>query len=689
MHPATTTGSNRLQHATSPYLRQHAHQPVDWWSWCPEALELARRDNKPILLSIGYSACHWCHVMAHESFDDPAVAALMNRLFVNIKVDREERPDLDRIYQTAHQLLARRAGGWPLTLLLTPDDQVPFFAGTYFPPTPRHGLPAFADLIVQLEGAYRTQGPAIREQNQALLEALASLAPGAAASGQSLHTGPLDDALEELIRAFDARDGGFGGAPKFPHAGLLEFLLGRWANARARHGADRGALDMASHTLERMLRGGIHDHLGGGFSRYSVDAQWMIPHFEKMLYDNGPLLAICCDLWSATGQPRFRDGALACADWVMRDMQSPEGGYYSSLDADSEGEEGKFYVWDRDQVRAVLGEDYALFAAAYGLSGPPNFEGRWHLRLVRTPEELAPAHGLDAGQAGARLEQARARLLAVRSQRVPPGRDDKCLTSWNALMIKGMAHAGRVLGRPEYLASAERALDFVVERLWSGETLLASYKDGQAQLPAYLDDHAFLLDAVLELLQCRWRRVDLDLAIRLADRLLEQFQDPAGGFFFTSNDHERLIQRPKPLSDDSMPSGNGIAARSLARLGHLLGEPAYLDAAEQALRVAWPTIGQFPSSHASLLEALAEWLEPPDILVLRGSPEQLAHWRERVGPEYAPRRLVVGIPADATGLPGLLAHREPRPGGVAYLCRGHHCLAPLTTPDDLAAVLAS
>ncbi|MCG6942169.1 MAG: thioredoxin domain-containing protein [Thiohalocapsa sp.] len=688
MSDSNAARKNRLAEATSPYLKQHASNPVDWWPWCDEALALAREQDKPILLSIGYSACHWCHVMAHESFEDAATAAVMNRLFVNIKVDREERPDLDRIYQTAHQLLARRPGGWPLTVFLTPDDLKPFFAGTYFPKAPRHGLPAFTELLASIERAYREQGDAIREQNESLMDALASLEPRAADTVPDM--APLEGARRQLAGAFDAEHGGFGQAPKFPHPSNLELLFRHWAATAADGQPDAQALHMARFTLERMVRGGINDQLGGGFCRYSVDDHWMIPHFEKMLYDNGPLLALCCDAWQITGERLFRDAAAATADWAIREMQSPEGGYYSSLDADSEGEEGRFYVWDKDEVAALLEpEELALVVAVFGLDRPPNFEGRWHLHQYRTPETVAAEQGLDAGQAAVLLGSARAKLLTARATRVRPGRDEKVLTSWNALMIKGMARAARVLERPDLLASAERALDFIHARLWRDGRLLAIYKDGKAHLNAYLDDHALLLDALLELLQTRWRRADLDWAVALAEVLLSQFFDAAqGGFFFTAADHEALITRPKPLGDESMPSGNGVAAHALQRLGHLLGEPRYLDAAASTLRFAAEPMCSVPYAHATLLAVLDEYHTPPETIVIRGLQAQLGAWQAAVQRGYRPRRVVLAIPADAPDLPGNLRAMAPdetiRGGILAYRCRGTHCEPPVSTLAALA-----
>jgi len=666
--------AKRLQHASSPYLQQHADNPVDWWTWCEEALETARREDKPILLSIGYSACHWCHVMAHESFEDPETADVMNTLFVNIKVDREERPDLDRIYQTAHQLLAGRPGGWPLTVVLTPDDLTPFFAGTYFPPRARHGLPAFVDLLQRIARAYREQRAAIVEQNASLRRALIEL--DTTAGGGDPDEGPITDAVHQLASQYDARHGGFGGAPKFPHPGTLRFLL--------REGVRRGddnAIQMALHTLERMAGGGINDHLGGGFCRYAVDEEWMIPHFEKMLYDNGQLLALYAEAWAAAGQrPLFRHVCERTAGWLMREMQSPSGGYYSSLDADSEGEEGRYYLWTRDEVAALLdAEEYAVFAARFGLDRAPNFEGRWHLHSFRETTQIQADTGLDAHAVRRLLLGARKKLLAAREKRIRPGRDEKILSSWNALAIKGMATAGRLLGREEWLDSAERALAYLRGRHWVGGRLLASSRDGRAALNAYLDDYAYLIDAILELLQSRWRSDWLVFARQLADRLVEHFQDPTGGgFYFTSDDHEALVHRPKPLADDATPSGNAVALESLQALASLTGDLQLQEAAERALRGAWPPLAHAPYAHVGLLEGLRAYLTPPEQLVIRGESPELDAWRQAAQQPYLPGRRVFAIPARASDLPPGLAAKAARDGQtLAYRCLGHHCDPPI------------
>ncbi|MDG4553469.1 MAG: thioredoxin domain-containing protein [Candidatus Competibacter sp.] len=687
------SNNNRLIHETSPYLRQHAHNPVDWYPWGEEALDRARREGKPILLSIGYSACHWCHVMAHESFEDEATARAMNELFVNIKVDREERPDLDKIYQTAFQMLHRRAGGWPLTMFLTHDDHVPFVGGTYFPKTPRYGMPAFTEILSRVSAHYRQHQPELRQQNQALLEALrAEIATPAAGEPAALDDAPLRAARDALIHGFDPVNGGFGGAPKFPHPTSLERLLRCWAASVRGDAPDRQAETVVLSTLRKMALGGIYDHLGGGFYRYSVDAEWQIPHFEKMLYDNGPLLALYAQAWRATQTPLFRVVAEETGAWLMREMQDPAGGYYATLDADSEGEEGKFHLWTPDQVRDLLStEEYVAFAVCYGLEQPPNFENQsWHLRLAVEIPELASRLGVAPAQVGEWLAAARRKLFEARSQRIWPGRDEKILTAWNGLTMRGMAIAGRHLGRADFVASAERALDFIRARLWRDGRLLAVHKDGQARLNAYLDDYAFLIDGILELLQCRWRDGDLDFALALADVLLEQFEDRgAGGFFFTATDHEALIQRPKSAHDDALPAGNGIAAQVLSKLGHLTGQTHYLEAAERTLRWAWPMLEQLPNACNAVLAALEDLLAPAQTIVLRGQPEALAEWWERCARPYAPNRLTLAIPATAAVPAGLLAERRAGAApAIAYICAGLECRSPLATLDALERELA-
>ncbi|OGS81008.1 MAG: thioredoxin [Gallionellales bacterium GWA2_55_18] len=676
--------TNRLAQETSPYLQQHAGNPVDWFPWGEEALRRAREQDKPILLSIGYSACHWCHVMAHESFEDAEVAAVMNRLFINIKVDREERPDLDHIYQTAHAMLMQRSGGWPLTLFLTPD-QTPFFGGTYFPREARYNLPGFVQLLEQVADIYRTRREDIARQNASLLHNFGSTLPSA--EGQtSISDAPLDEAYSELRQAFDAVHGGFGGAPKFPQPAGLEFLL-----RHAMRGGDQGARSMALHTLRSMAGGGIHDQLGGGFCRYSVDERWAIPHFEKMLYDNGPLLALYADAYTLTGEAAFKCVAQGIAGWAIREMQSPQGGFYASLDADSEHEEGKFYIWMPEQAASLLSpEEYVVAAAHYGLDHPPNFENRqWNLLVAQSLEAIAQARHLSQEQARQLLASAQQKLFAAREQRVRPGRDEKILVSWNALMIKGMAHAGRMLDEPAWVVSAQHAADFIRAAMWQNGRLLATCKDGKAHLNAYLDDYAFMLDALLELLQAEFRVADLEFSRALADVLLEQFEDTQeGGLFFTSHDHEKLIHRPKSGHDNATPSGNGIAAFALQRLGPLLGETRYLDAAARALKLYYPALAQQPSGFASMLMALQEYLAPPQIVILRGAPGTSAAWRRQLLQHHWPSTLIIALEGEFIGLPETLA--KPLSQQVsAWVCQGVKCLPVIKDCAELIAVCRS
>jgi uncharacterized protein YyaL (SSP411 family) len=677
--------TNHLIDETSPYLRQHAHNPVEWYPWGSAALERARRERKPIHLSIGYAACHWCHVMAHESFEDEATARLLNENFVNIKVDREERPDIDRIYQIAQQMLTQRGGGWPLTMFLTHDDQRPFFGGTYFPREARYGLPGFRELLPRVVEFYRTHEPQMRAQNEALVMALADINYPPAPAGTELTDAPLKTCRAQLAQSFDRRYGGFGGAPKFPQPKALERLLRDWRASAPGAEAGLQSLYMASFTLRHMGEGGLFDQLGGGFCRYSVDERWMIPHFEKMLYDNGALLALYANPALITADRFYGQVALETAGWALRRMHSPEGGFYSSLDADSEGHEGKFYVWDREEVRAALSaEEFAVFAPRYGLDQPPNFEGRWHLYVAASVEQIAGTLQRPPAEVTALLGGARARLFALRAQRGAPARDEKILTSWNALMIRGLAIAARVLRQDALSSAASRALDFLRARLWRDGRLLATYKDGRAHLNAYLDDYVYLIDAVLELQQVRFRVEELEFARQLIEVVLEHFADPAaGGFFFTSDDHEQLIHRPKSFGDDATPSGNGIAALVLQRLGYLLGEPRYLAAAERTLRAAWPALEKQPLSHATLVNALEELLQPPEIVILRGEPAALEAWQRELAQLYAPRRLVLAIPSDAQGLPAALADKTARGAAVAYVCRGSTCSAPVGSLEEL------
>ncbi len=676
---------NHLINETSPYLLQHADNPVEWYPWGPEALQKAQRENKPILLSIGYSACHWCHVMAHESFEDEQTAEMMNELFINIKVDREERPDLDKIYQTSQFLLTQRTGGWPLTMFLTPNDQIPFFGGTYFPEKARHGLPAFKDLLQHVATAYQNKSKEITRQNQSLQNVLKNIYHPDH-TPVSLDNSIIKAAKDQLLDAFDAQHGGFSKAPKFPHSTGMEFLLRYWYLSKQLGKEDSQALHPAVFTLNKMASGGLFDHVNGGFSRYSVDDYWMIPHFEKMLYDNGPLVHLYSLAFHATSEPRFRTAATQTADWLIQEMQSTEGGYYSSIDADSEGEEGRYYVWQQEQLESLLSDqEYALVKLRFGIDRGPNFEDKYHLHEFTTLEECAETLSIDPQDCISLWQQARKKLYEHRKTRVAPAIDDKILTSWNALTIKGMVNASRVFDSEHYLDSAQQALQFIFQHMFQNGRLYASYKDGKAHLNAYLDDYAFLLDSILEYLQSRWNNDYLQFAIELAEILLAQFEDNVqGGFYFTANDHESLIQRPKVISDEVTPSGNGIAAHALLRLGFMLSEPRYLEAAERTLAYASQSISTTPMAHTSLLRVSEESNHPPLVVIIRGNTEQVNHWHKRCQQEFNPRSLCLAIPDEIQNLPAALQSKfSVGEQTHAYLCHGTHCQAPINNLSQL------
>jgi uncharacterized protein len=688
MDKPTVPARNRLADQTSPYLRQHAHNPVDWYPWAAEALQRAQRERKPILLSIGYAACHWCHVMAHESFEDEATAATMNELFVSIKVDREERPDLDRLYQLAQQMLTGRGGGWPLTMFLMHDDQRPFFGGTYFPREARFGLPAFRDLLLQVSSYYHDHCEQLRAPAAQIVAALEDLNPPPAGAA-TLTDEPIALCRARLEQSFDREYGGFGAAPKFPHAPGLSRLLRAWHASAALDAPDLQALYMATLSLTRMAEGGLFDQLGGGFCRYSVDARWEIPHFEKMLYDNALLLALYAETAAATGEQLFSATVERTAAWLLRELRDTGGALYSSLDADSEGHEGRFYVWQREAVQqALTAQEYAVFAPHFGLDGPANFEGSWHLCVRSSLDAIAAERQLSVDAVRELLSSAQGKLLRLREQRVRPGLDDKVLASWNALAIAGLATAARCLARDDYADAASAALQFLRRVHWQGGRLLATSARGEARLAAYLDDYAFLLDAILELASVRFSAENLAWATELAEVMLRHFEDvQAGGFFFTADDHEALISRPKSFSDEAIPAGNAVAARALLRLGYLLGEPRYLAAAERTLRAAWPAMLKYPEGHASMLLALEEYLAAPQIVIVRGAAAAIRPWQQELNTVFAPQRWTLAIPADAGGLPPALASKPAADQPIAYLCRGTQCSAPIGSLSTLLAEL--
>jgi uncharacterized protein YyaL (SSP411 family) len=646
--------ANRLAQETSPYLLQHKDNPVEWHAWGEEALAQARDEDRPILLSIGYSACHWCHVMERESFEDEETARLMNERFVCIKLDREERPDIDSIYMEACQAMTGH-GGWPLNAFLTPE-QVPFYAGTYFPPEPRPGMPSWRQVLAAVAEAWEERRDEIRAGGERIAERLrggALLQP----SKEVMTPGALDDAVAALRGAYDPVHGGFGGAPKFPPASGLEFLL------------RRGETEMTSHTLRTMASGGMYDQVGGGFARYSVDRRWLVPHFEKMLYDNALLARAYLHGWQVVGDPLFREVCEQTLDWALREMRGPEGGFYSALDADSEGEEGRFYVWSLDEIRAVAGEEAARW---FGATERGNFEGRNILvRGERSPDELG---------------EWRSALYEARSKRVWPGLDDKRLTSWNALMISALAEGGAVFERDGYLEAARTCARFLLEELRDADgRLLRSWKDGRAKLNAYLEDHAFLLEALLTLYESTFEPRWFAAARELADAMVERFADEQnGGFFETSSDHEQLVARRKDLEDHPIPAGNSSAAYGLLRLAALTGEHEYERRAVSVLRLLHELAPRHPQAFGHLLQALDFHLARTREVALVG--DETAELERVVRSRFRPHLVLAGGEAD--GVP-LLQGRDPVDGrAAAYVCENFACKMPVTEPGELERLLS-
>ncbi len=674
---------NRLIHETSPYLRQHAYNPVDWYPWGPEALERARRENKPILLSIGYAACHWCHVMEHESFEDPDTAALMNESFVSIKVDREERPDLDSIYMDVVQAMTG-SGGWPMTVFLTPD-LVPFYAGTYFPPTDRPGMPSFKRVLQGVADAYRNRPQDVASTVAQVTRYLRDRKLPSA-SDQLLTPDLLNRAAAALPSQFDPLHGGFGRAPKFPQPMILEFLLRQYLRT-----GDAQALRIVERTLQRMARGGIYDQLGGGFHRYSVDAIWLVPHFEKMLYDNAQLAWVYLYAFQVTGDAFYRRIVEETLDYVLREMTSSDGGFYATQDADSEGEEGKFYVWSAEEIREALGADDArLFELAYGVTEHGNFEGKNILYLAREPDQVATEAGVSIDVARAAIERGRRLLFERRSTRVWPGRDEKILTSWNGLMIRAMAEAARVLGREDYRAAAARAAEFVLDRLGRNGRLLRTYKDGIAKLNGYLEDYAFLADGLLALYTATFDPRWFEEAQRLVQAMIAWFWDDAsGGFYDTSHDHEALVARPRDFYDNATPAGGSVAAEVMLRLASYTGDDDLRQRARKILAPLAEAMAEHPLAFGRLLCALDLYLAEPKEVALIGDPAA-ADTRallEVVNRRYQPHlALALSRPGDVAAAQAIpLLRDRPAVDGkaTAYVCQNFVCQLPTTEPGDL------
>jgi hypothetical protein len=680
--------ANRLASETSPYLLQHAHNPVDWYPWGPEAFDLARREDRPVLLSVGYSACHWCHVMERESFENDEIAALMNRLFVSIKVDREERPDVDQIYMQAVQSMTGR-GGWPMTVFLTPDG-VPFYGGTYFPPVDRHGMPAFPRLLQSIADAYHGRRGEVVEAGRQLVESMQQ-SERLTRSASLLTREVLVGAYLGLSGEFDERDGGLGQAPKFPQPMTWDAILRVWKRT-----GDARALAMVRHTLTRMARGGIYDQLGGGFHRYSVDGQWLVPHFEKMLYDNAQLASLYLHGWLATGDAEYRRVTEETLDYVLREMTHPAGGFYSAQDADSEGVEGKFFVWSPEEIRAVLGDEaLARTALAYwGVDDGPNFEGHSILFVPREPAEVAGTLGLTPDDLAARVARARQMLYTQREKRVHPGLDDKVLASWNGLMLAALAEAAAALGRTDYLAAAVRNAEFLVSRMRRDGRLLRSWKDGQGRITGYLEDHAMVGASLLALYEASFDGRWLDESRRLAEETLRLFWSSEREIFFdTGHDQERLVVRPRNIFDNAVPSGTSVTIEWLLKLAIVTGEERYEAVALEALRPMADVVQKYPSGFGRYLSALDFHLGPVAEVALvwpPGAERAAVPLAETVFRRYQPNRVVVGAAAGAPGAAGLplLADRGAVEGkATAYVCRRYVCQLPVTDPAALARQL--
>ena len=676
---------NRLANETSPYLAQHADNPVDWYPWGEEALARARREDKPILLSIGYAACHWCHVMAHESFEDEETARVMNELFVNIKVDREERPDLDSIYMQATQAMTGH-GGWPMTVFLTPDT-LPFYTGTYFPPEDRHGMPSFRRVLQGVAEAYRSRRSGVEETAAKMRELYANTTLPGTATGQ-LTAQTLDRAYRTIAQRYDARNGGFEGAPKFPQAMTLDFLLRYW-----RRTATDYALEMVGTSFRKMARGGIYDHLGGGFHRYAVDAIWLVPHFEKMLYDNALLARLGTHLWQATRDPEVRRVTEETIDWVAREMTAPSGGFYSSLDADSEGHEGTFYVWTREELDRALGDDGALAAAHWGVNGEPNFEGKYILYAPHEIGVVAARAGVTADDVAESVANARAVLLARRARRERPGRDEKILAGWNGLMLRGVAEAARAFSRDHYRTLAIANGEFLLREMVRDGRVMRSHMAGVTRIPGFLEDHAAVALGFLDLYALTFDARWLAAARRIADAVDEWFWDEsANAYFDTARDHETLLTRPRDVTDNAVPAGTSLAVDLQLRLAELLGDAARRERAIRVLASLSEPIARYASAFGHLLGAADMAVHGAVEVALAGDPasDDFRALADAVGAEYVPSLVIAGGAPRADGPVdvALLADKDARESrATAYVCRQYLCEEPTTDPSALPAQL--
>ncbi|HKP51725.1 MAG TPA: thioredoxin domain-containing protein [Chloroflexia bacterium] len=686
---------NRLAGETSPYLLQHANNPVDWYPWGPEALQKAKDEDKPIFLSIGYSACHWCHVMEHESFENPKTAAIMNERFVNIKVDREERPDLDSIYMEAVQAMTQH-GGWPMSVFLTPDG-VPFYGGTYFPPEPRHGMMGFPQVLQTVSEAFKEKRDQIHEGSEQMKQYLQQSGTLRPARSEP-DVGILDAAARTLAGQIDRVQGGTQGAPKFPQPMALEFMLRYYHRT-----GDRNILALAELTLEKMARGGIYDQLGGGFHRYSVDDRWLVPHFEKMLYDNALLARVYLGAFQLTKNELYARIAQETLDYVMREMVSPEGGFYSTQDADSEGVEGKFYVWTPAEVVDVLGpEEGKLFNLLYDVSQRGNFEGHNILNLPRTPGTVAAVAGVPEERINEIASEGRRKLYEARSKRIWPGRDEKVLVGWNGLMLRAFAEAASVLDREDYRRTAIRNAEFVLstlvqkEEVPEGEVrLFRTYKDGKAHIDAFAEDYAFYAAGLLSLYETTFEPRWIETARALMDTLLAHFADSSGGFFTTADFHENLVARPKELYDNAIPSANSVGAEALLRLYLFTTEPEYEQRALQTMQPLMDVLGKAPTAFGQMLCALDLYLGPSAEVAIIGELRagDMMEMLRAVWQPYVPNKVVAaaeGEDEEAARIVPLLADRPQVDGkATAYVCRNYICEAPTTDPVEVARLLTN
>ncbi|MHB0879098.1 MAG: thioredoxin domain-containing protein [Anaerolineae bacterium] len=678
--------TNRLIDEASPYLRQHAHNPVDWFPWDQEALNRAKSEDKPIFLSIGYSACHWCHVMERESFEDEQTATLLNEHFVSIKVDREERPDLDAVYMEAVQMMTGQ-GGWPMSVFLTPEGE-PFYAGTYFPPVRRHGLPGFRDVLEAVAVAYNDRRSEVASQARLVAETLQR--SGALQAGESeLDVAVLEQAEKGLRRSYDRGNGGFERQPKFPQPMVLDFLMRRYAAT-----GDADTMAMVDVTLEKMARGGIYDQLGGGFHRYSVDATWLVPHFEKMLYDNAQLLRAYLGAYQVTGKPLYRQVVEQTVAYVLREMTSPDGGFYSTQDADSEGEEGRYYVWTPAEIEAVLGAERGrIVAAYYGVTEDGNFEGRSILHVPASAAEVAGRLGLSADRVEAVVAESRPLLLTARERREHPGRDEKILTEWNGLMIHALAEVGAALDHAEALQAAQAVARFVLTQMRQpGGRLCRSHKDGKARIPAYLEDYASLVRCLVALYEADFDPRWVEDACRIADGMLSLFLDAdRGGFYQTAADQPALVARRKEVVDAALPSGNALAAEALLRLSALTGDAGYWEHAERTLALVSDLAGGQPHAFGRSLAAIDLLLGPEREIAIIGDPsgQRTRELLRLVRRRYLPNTVVAVKPPDQGDSPlALFKGRKPIDGEVvAYVCEDYVCQAPVTEPEEFAALL--